>query len=105
MLTMTISESLSSMLAWVQAHPQVTIATLLYIIVNVMPRKDHSQMAGWQARFWEILDRASFLTRERVPGRLKMLFSSSPLQEEDPSPSQEEDEDISVDIEEEKGKD
>lgn len=78
-LLMNLSQYLAAAWAWVQANPEVTIAVILYLIVNVSPRKDHTQMTGWQGRLWEIIDRASFLTRDKVPGRLKMILATSPL--------------------------
>lgn len=73
---------LHSIWAWIQAHPEVTIASVLYIIVNIMPRLDHTKLTGWRKIIWETLDRASFLTREKVPGRLKFILATSPQLEE-----------------------
>jgi len=97
LLLMNVSQYLTAAWAWVQANPEVAIAVTLYLIVNISPRKDHTQMTGWQARLWEIIDRASFLTRDKVPGRLKMILATSPLVEK---PKKEEEEEIPVSFDE-----
>jgi hypothetical protein len=79
---------LSQAWAWEQAHQTqiiTVISTVAYLYANVASRPDHAQMTGWKAKWWKTVDLLCFLTREKVPGRFKGLFTSSPAMQPQPA--------------------
>jgi hypothetical protein len=55
------------------------IAVALYVTANVIPRPDPDACTpGWRT-FWRVVDRASFLTSEALPGNLKRIGQLSPI--------------------------
>lgn len=64
----------------VTAYPVETIALVVGAVVNLSPRphpEDHVP-GTWAYRFWFAMDRLSFLTAKRIPGRFKWFFAPSP---------------------------
>lgn len=65
--------------AWIWAHRVVLGSIIVWLIANVAPRPNPSDVEPrWQRIFWAIIDRLSVLTAEGVPGRVKWLLAPSP---------------------------
>lgn len=71
-------QQLQAVLDWMQANPWTTLAIVVYVVANLAPRPDPSQMKGWRKALWQIIDRLCLLTSHRVPGSLKFLLLDSP---------------------------
>lgn len=70
--------NLEAIYAWINANPWATTAIVVYVVLTVVPRPDPDQLTGLGRVFWVIIDRLAFLTRDRLPGRLKMVLLESP---------------------------
>jgi hypothetical protein len=70
---------------WAKQNPEVVIAIVTYVIINLAPRKHPDQATGWQKYLWLLLDRVSLLTHDKVPGKLKWILVASPLDKPAPS--------------------
>lgn len=64
---------------WAKANPEVIVAVAVYLIVNFVPRKHPEQSKGIWKLLWLLLDRASVLTHDSLPGKWKWIFQASPL--------------------------
>lgn len=67
------------MLAWLSANWLVVTAVVLYLVANVVPRPDHTNMKPGARTFWQIVDRLCFLTAAALPGNLKAIGALSPI--------------------------
>jgi hypothetical protein len=72
-----------SIIVWVKENPEAAAAIVIYLIANLAPRPDHSKLAGWRQKLWQIIDRLCLLTSHRVPGSLKFLLLDSPVRGSD----------------------
>lgn len=86
---------------WIQANPWTTFAIVVYVIANLAPRPDVSKLTGWRKSFWQIVDRLSILSADKVPGRLKMVLLDSPVAPADADDDNDVDDDESDDDEDE----
>ena len=64
---------------WARQNPEAVVAIVVYLVVNFAPRKHPDEAKGWRRLFWLLLDRLAFLTHDKIPGCLKMIFMGSPV--------------------------
>ena len=70
--------TLTAIIDWVKQNPETFAAILIYILVNVAPRKHPEEQSGLAKYFWLLLDRLAVLTHEKLPGKLKLPMTASP---------------------------
>lgn len=63
---------------WIITHPEATIAIVVYVAINVLPRPHPDDRTGWQRTLFWLLDRIAWLTHDKLPGKLKLIFTASP---------------------------
>jgi len=72
-------EQLGQVWAWVQSHPLLTVAVVVYVFANFAPRPHPDKLKGWEKKLWQIVDRLCVLTAGKMPGGLKLpMLSASP---------------------------
>ena len=72
--------TLHAIWVWISANPLTTLAIVLWLIANVVPRPQPAVTQNrWVRLFWSLVDRASILTSDKLPGKLKMLGFATPL--------------------------
>lgn len=64
---------------WIKENPEFVASVIVYLIVNLAPRKHPEQAQGWGKFLWWMLDRVSVLTHDKMPGKPKMIFKASPV--------------------------
>lgn len=75
------------MWSFIKQNPELVVAVLLYIAINVAPRPHPDDHRGWRRMLWLILDRLSVLSAATMPGRLKwLLLPTAPREEPDQLP-------------------
>lgn len=66
---------------FIQQNPELTVLTVLYLIMNIAPRPHPDEHTGWRRILWLILDRLSVLHAAAMPGRFKWLMLPTPPRE------------------------
>lgn len=72
-----MTEQINLAIQWLQANPDILLAIIVYLVLNFVSRPDPDKLSGLDRLFWTIIDRAAFLTRDKLPGRLKMVLLSA----------------------------
>jgi hypothetical protein len=79
---------MQALLDWVAQNPIATLAIVVYVLVNVLPRPHPDDRTGTWRFIWGVLDRLSVLTAKGLPGSMKMLLKASPKQAAAPKKSE-----------------
>jgi hypothetical protein len=69
---------MNAALAWIVANPITVTAVVVWLVANVAPRPNPTEMSSKWKVFWVVVDRLCFLTAGKLPGGFKMLFLASP---------------------------
>jgi len=69
---------MNAAMGWIVSNPLTVTAIVIWLVANVAPRPNPSEMTSNWKVFWVVVDRLCILTAGKLPGGFKMLLLASP---------------------------